>query len=65
MASRLALHCVKTNSIDSSQIYEAPMVTILIGTHWMLLKCSEQLAKYLLIQPNATNTIMMVIGALV
>jgi hypothetical protein len=39
------------------------MVTILISIPRVLLKCSEQVAECRLIQLNATNTIMTVIGA--
>jgi hypothetical protein len=39
------------------------MIPILISTPRVLLKFSEQLAECLLIQPNATNMIMTVIGA--
>jgi hypothetical protein len=39
------------------------MVPILVSTPLVLLKCSEQLAECLLIQSNAINMIMTVIGA--
>jgi hypothetical protein len=39
------------------------MVPILIISHRALLKCSEQLAECLLIQPSASNMIMTLIGA--
>jgi hypothetical protein len=39
------------------------MLPILVSTHPVLLKCSEQLVECMLIQPMASNTIMMLIGA--
>jgi hypothetical protein len=47
----------------SSQISMAPMVLILINTPRVFLKYSEQLVECQVIQPNATNTNMTLIGA--
>jgi hypothetical protein len=41
----------------------APMLPILVSTPPVLLKCSGQLAVCMLIQPVASNMIMMLIGA--
>jgi hypothetical protein len=41
----------------------APIVLILVSTPQVLLKCSEQLTECQLIQPNANNINMTLIGA--
>jgi hypothetical protein len=63
LSADLSTHGSPSCLFYSSQICEAPMVPILIGTSQVLFKCSEQLVECLLIHLNATNTIMMVIGA--
>jgi hypothetical protein len=47
----------------SSQICMAPMALILVSTPRVLLMCSEQLVECQLIQSNANNTNMTLIGA--
>jgi hypothetical protein len=47
----------------SSQISVAPMVLILVNTPRVFIKYSEQLAECQLIQPNANNTNIPLIGA--
>jgi hypothetical protein len=39
------------------------MLPILVSTHSVLLKCSEQLVECMLIQPMAYNMIVTLIGA--
>jgi hypothetical protein len=59
----LPTHGSPTCLFYSSPICVVPMIPILFSSPRVLLKCSEQLVECLLIQPSATNTIMMLIGA--